>query len=38
MQPHHYLLIAIAIVAGYMLAHIWPAPGNAVAAAVGANR
>lgn len=26
MQSHHYLLIAIALIAGYALATVWPAP------------
>lgn len=30
MQNHHYLLIALAIVAGYALARFFPQAGNAV--------
>lgn len=28
MSSHHYLLIAVAIIAGYVAARFFPAPGN----------
>lgn len=30
MQTHHYGLIILALIAGYVAARYWPGPGNAI--------
>ena len=35
MQSHHYMLIAIALVAGYVLATVWPVPAQMAKQALG---
>lgn len=35
MRTHHYGLIALAMIAGYILAVYWPAPGQMVRSAIG---
>jgi hypothetical protein len=37
MQSHHYLLIALALIVGYALAHYWPWPGEQVSKLVGSG-